>query len=393
MTDHDETAERTTVTIVTPEGRGAVSVLRVRGPRAIEITSQGFRPLHGSPLSQSPLRRLRLGRIGAGMGDEVVAVVLASGPPEVEIQCHGGPGAVALVADALQALGAERVSVGDQTEGDSRSPIVQAADIELAGAPTLRTAEILLEQADGALDRELQTILDRLDRAPNEAAEALETLLERLALGTRLVSGWSVVLAGRPNVGKSRLLNALAGFERAIVAPTPGTTRDALGVRTAVDGWPVELFDTAGLRPSDELIEAQGIARARALQGKADLVVLVLDRSEGQTTSDRHLMDAMPQALWVANKVDLPAAWLAAPDRYLNVSAKEGSGVAQLAHEIARRLVPSPPAPGLGVPFREEHRRILRDSRDALLRGQFARARATLEELTSAAGSPDRNRR
>ncbi len=94
------------------------------------------------------------------------------------------------------------------------------------------------------------------------------------------------MVAGRPNVGKSRLLNALAGYERAIVDPTPGTTRDVVTVRTALDGWPVELADTAGLRDSDDAIESAGIALARARQADADLTLLVLDRSEPLTETD-----------------------------------------------------------------------------------------------------------
>src|SRR5262249_28294725 len=159
--------------------------------------------------------------------------------------------------------------------GDRRGTAVEA-ELDLARAPTVRTAEILLAQAQGTLDAELRRLIRLVNDAPPAALAGIERLSRRAELGTRLVAGWSGALAGRPNAGKSRLLTALAGYERAIVDPTPGTTRDVVTVRTAFDGWPAELADTAGLRASDEPIEASGIALARARQASADLVLLVL---------------------------------------------------------------------------------------------------------------------
>ncbi len=171
------------------------------------------------------------------------------------------------------------------------------------------------------------------------------------------------MLAGRPNVGKSRLLNALAGYGRAIVDPSPGTTRDVVTVRTAVDGWPVELADTAGLRDPDDAIEAAGIALARARQREADLLLIVLDRSEPWTENDQALIAAARQAgpssvtLTVANKSDLPAAWEPLESKVATISAERGDGIEDLTHALAHRLVPAPPPPGAGVPFRPAHLR------------------------------------
>src|SRR4029077_12681237 len=135
------------------------------------------------------------------------------------------------------------------------------------------TAEILLDQVAGALEAEVRRVLRIAASDPSEALASLDTLIERSAVGLHLVTGWKIALAGRPNVGKSRLLNALAGFDRAIVDPSPGTTRDIVTVRTALDGWPVELADTAGLRVSDDPVEASGIERAQDRQERADVVV------------------------------------------------------------------------------------------------------------------------
>src|SRR5205814_9029049 len=142
---------------------------------------------------------------------------------------------------------------------------------DLARAPTLRAAEVLVEQQLGALEGEVTRALARLPDDPAGASDVVDALVRRAVVGLRLVSGWTVALAGRPNVGKSRLLNALAGYRRAIVDPSPGTTRDVVTVRTALDGWPVELADTAGLRAPGDPLEAAGIALARARQRDADL--------------------------------------------------------------------------------------------------------------------------
>ncbi len=189
------------------------------------------------------------------------------------------------------------------------------------------------------------------------------------------------MLAGRPNVGKSRLLNALAGYERAIVDPSPGTTRDVVTIRVALDGWPVELADTAGLRASDDAVEAAGIATARARQGEADLVVLVLDRSEPLTEADLALHETYGRAVVVANKADLPASWRPEGPEILTISAERGDGIEALAAAIARRLVPDPPAPGAGVPFRPGQVRRLDQARHDLRAGDLDAAARHLAAL------------
>ena len=139
-------------------------------------------------------------------------------------------------------------------------------------APTLRAAAVLLDQSHGAFASAVAGCLEDLSQLPRLAALA--------AVGRHLVEPWQVVLAGPPNVGKSSLINALAGFERSVVAPVAGTTRDVVTVRVAFDGWPVELSDTAGLRDSGEALEAEGIARTKSRLASADLVVWVMDLTD-----------------------------------------------------------------------------------------------------------------
>jgi tRNA modification GTPase len=160
-------------------------------------------------------------------------------------------------------------------------------------------------------------------------------------------------LAGRPNVGKSSLLNALAGHDRAIVHPTAGTTRDAVTHATAIEGWPVELCDTAGLRDSENAIEQAGIELARERLADADLIILVRDQTEPWAAEDQAILDQWPKALVVHNKCDLAASRGARPAG-LSVSALCGSGIEQLLQTISDRLVPDPPPPGAAVPFTRE---------------------------------------
>ena len=146
-------------------------------------------------------------------------------------------------------------------------------------------------------------------------------------MGVKLREGWKVVLTGRPNVGKSRLLNAISGFERAIVSPTPGTTRDVVASATAVNGWPVAFHDTAGLREPGDEVEAEGVKLAIERAQRADLRLVVLDASAALEGEDRELLERLGDgAVVVANKCDLTEAWEAASlGRDSGVSA-DGSG-------------------------------------------------------------------
>ena len=160
----------------------------------------------------------------------------------------------------------------------------------------MRTAEILLDQLHGALRDEIAGIAILAEQDAAVACARLDALIELSAVGLHLLSGWKVVIAGRPNVGKSRLLNALCGFSRVIVDATPGTTRDVIAFRTALGGWPVDLTDTAGLRATDHAIELLGIERAKRELADADLVLLVLDQSESLRPIDHQLMATITNA-------------------------------------------------------------------------------------------------
>ncbi len=187
------------------------------------------------------------------------------------------------------------------------------------------------------------------------------------------------------------MLNALCGFSRAIVDATPGTTRDVIAFRTALGGWPVDLTDTAGLRATDHAIELLGIERAQRELGDADLVLLVLDRSESLRPIDRELIATITNALLVANKADLQPAWTAgdiglhaAPP--VTISAERGDGMDVLVESMIERLVPVAPDPGEAVPFRPWHLEILAGARDELRAGNITRAARELEGLIDGRG-------
>jgi tRNA modification GTPase len=183
------------------------------------------------------------------------------------------------------------------------------------------------------------------------AGTGLEPLQPNAAVGLRLTEPYRVVLTGRPNVGKSSLINALVGYQRAVVFDEPGTTRDVVTAGAVFDGWPVELSDTAGIRTATDELESAGIAAARRRLAEADLVVAVFDLAEPWSDADYSLLSEHPQAIIVHNKADLPTKNDARRPAGLHVSAVNGTGIDELIAMIVARLVPHPPAPGEAVPF------------------------------------------
>ena len=194
-------------------------------------------------------------------------------------------------------------------------------------------------------------------------------------------------MAGRPNVGKSSLINALLGYTRSIVFDQPGTTRDVVTATTAVDGWPIEFSDTAGLREGSEPLEAAGIERARGALAEADLSIVLIDVSVPATDDDRTLLAAFPEAIVVAHKCDLPR-W-DGPDgwesqvarRWPRVSSKTGEGVDALIRAISARLVPEVPPAGTPVPATARQVSLLRRAGQAAERGDLAGCRQALDAI------------
>ncbi|GIW86755.1 MAG: tRNA modification GTPase [Isosphaeraceae bacterium] len=370
----------TRAVVLTAPGRAAVAVVRVWGAGAVELVSETVR-LRGQ--ASGAMKVPRLGRMRDGRGDEVV-VIGDPGGEWVELQCHGGRAAVASVLEELAGRGVEVVDRATWYRLDAPNRLVAEARADLERAETDRAAEILIDQAEGALAEAVAGWIERLGRdevgAETVRAEIREAV-GRGRIGRRLIAGWRIVLAGRPNVGKSTLFNALVGFERSLVDPEPGTTRDLVTRRGAFGGWPVVLIDSAGLRASQDPIESEGIDRSRVAMARADLVLELHDGSVPREAGDGATPRRAGQVLQVATKRDLAACWSPEDAGMVWVSARTGEGLGQLVDRIAARLVPDPPQPGDPVPTRGRQIRGLRAAIRWLGRGEIGQAVAALRSL------------
>lgn len=356
MAEVEQVAEDAThVVIATPAGRGAVATVLVDGPLATAAVARWFRPAAARPLASFAIGRTVFGRwqTDADAGEELV--VCRRSPSRVEIHCHGGAAAIEAIVGSLRLAGCREQQWQTWLREVADDVLSAAALVMLSAARTQRVAGVLLDQYRGALRRALEDAIAALESNDLPPAIGLLEQLDRYAnFGMHLTSPWRVVLAGRANVGKSSLINALLGYRRSIVFDEPGTTRDVVTASTALDGWPVELADTAGLRAETDEIERQGVERARRQMSQADLVVLVFDCSQPWSGEDAELLQTAGPALIVHNKCDVQ---FPGPERPpgLTTSAKTNPGIGRLTEMIAARLVPDPPAPGAAVPFDESH--------------------------------------
>jgi tRNA modification GTPase len=313
------------------------------------------RALPGKELPTVPVPgKVWLGRLGevrpGGAADEVVLVVKRQAPvPWLELHCHGGREVIRWLLETLAERGV-LICSWQQLEGLTAEEAGKALALAaLVQTRTTRTAAILLDQFQGALHRALDPIRTALEANQLETSgQGLRELARYTSLGRHLTAPWRVVIAGAPNVGKSSLVNALAGYHRSVVAPTPGTTRDVVTTMLAVEGWPVELADTAGLRSAATALEQLGIDRAEEATHQADLCLWVLDGSAAPVWPSANL----PSIRFVINKVDLPAAWnFGRTCGAVQVSARTGAGLEQLCQALGQWLVPDPSGPRAAVPF------------------------------------------
>ena len=339
MNPRDRSVVDTIAAVATATGRGAVGIVRLSGPKALLIAEKITGSL--APARLSALREFRDENgilIDQGLLICFPAPHSYTGEDVVELQGHGGPVVMDLLLQAACALGArparpgefsERAflndrldlaqaeAVADLIDASSRAAVL-AANRSLDGefsrrcvalADAMMDLRVFVESALDFSDEDIDWLSDaQLQQRLQQTQKDLEALLAAAAQGRRLRDGMVLAIVGRPNVGKSTLLNRLAGTDAAIVSDVPGTTRDVLRENLLIDGLPLTVIDTAGLRDTDDFIEAEGIRRAWLALEKAEVTLFVIDDCEGITEQDRTLMARLPhgvQALLIFNKCDL----------------------------------------------------------------------------------------
>lgn len=371
-------SDDTIVAIATPAGRAGIGVVRVSGPSSVALATT---LLGGTPLAPRHATFARLIDPAAGVVlDQVVATWFAAphsytGEDVVEISAHGSPVLLAQIVQLAMTHGARLAEPGEFTLRAylrGRVDLAQAEAVaDLVDAVTPLQARAAMDQLEGTLtgaiaridaalfdlSARLEASLDYPDEgfhfasAPETTAEIarISDALDRLAADGRagrvIREGRTVVIAGRPNAGKSSLFNALVGASRAIVTDIPGTTRDLLTERVEIEGLAITLVDTAGLREARDAIEAEGVKRAIDAQGVAALKLIIIDGSEPLSDEDRTRVAAVPMPrLFVASKADLPHAWPAADLRLeesdlIRVSVVRGDGLPHLRARLAASLL------------------------------------------------------
>ena len=356
----------------------AIGIVRLSGEGAIAVADRVFSAPGGRTLARTEDRKLVLGQLQDKEGrvlDQVLATVSRgprsyTGEDTVELQCHGSPAVLSGALEALFAAGARQAGPGEFTKRaflNGRMDLSQAeAVIDLIEAETADAAANAAGQLSGAVKRRIDPIYDQLtglcahfhavldypdedieDFRMEQFAGTLDGALDQLAAlrstfdrGAILRSGLNAVILGKPNVGKSSLLNALAGCDRVIVTDVAGTTRDAVTETLRLGRLKLNLTDTAGIRATEDKIEAMGVERAEAAAGRAALALCVFDGSCPLTDEDRRVIETAEQAgraIAILNKQDLPQAVLPAElpfDLVVPMCAKTGEGIDQLEEAV-----------------------------------------------------------
>lgn len=427
----------TIVAIATPPGRGGIGVVRISGASSRAIAARlldrrrPLEPRHATlakVVSQDsdPVDRERTRRAsdwGGELIDQVIATYFPApnsytGEDVVEISGHGSPVLLQAVVRAALAAGARLAEPGEFTLRaflHGRIDLVQAEAIaDLIDAVTPQQARAAFDQLEGSLTGRISVIHQQLFEliasleasldfpeegyhfagpssvaaSAREVLAAVSRLLQEARQGRAIREGRQVAILGKTNVGKSSIFNSLTGYARAIVTSVHGTTRDLVTELADVGGIPVRLIDTAGIRETEDEVEVEGVARARAAKAIADLVLLVVDRSRPLDAEDLQLLQTTSDRprLVVINKIDLPASWhrgsLAIDG--IEISTVTSEGLDDLRHEIARALGVEEELRDAPAITNVRHVRSLEQCAEALRRAGEAAADGASEEFVLA---------
>ncbi len=376
--------------IATGSVRSAIGIIRLSGEGAIDCADRVFHARSGQKMSDAPSGRLVYGEIrdnsGALLDTALCTVSRAprsyTGEDTAELQCHGSPTALGAILTELFRAGARQALPGEFTKRaflNGKLDLTQAeAVIDLIDADTAQAAKNAAGQLGGAVTRRTDAVYtELLDMVahfhavvdwPDEDIEdfqlenylstleksedALSALLDTFDRGRILRDGVRTAIVGRPNVGKSSLLNALLGFDRAIVADLPGTTRDTVEETCVLGGIKLRLIDTAGIRGTSDAVEKLGVERSLSAMGSARLILAVLDSSEALSAVDADIIKkaaATAPTVIVLNKSDLPQrlspSSLPAGIPWAAVCAKTGEGLSELSRRASALLPSVPDAP------------------------------------------------
>ena len=410
----------TIAAIATPLGESGIGVIRISGSKAYAVGDAVFKSSSEVPLANRRDRSIQHGMIVSDDGrpiDEVLLLIM-KGPHSytaedvLEIQCHGGYKALEEILAQVLSHGARLANPGEFTQrafvngridlaqAEAVMDVIQAkSDQGLTNA--VSQLEGRLSKAVGAMCRELTDFITRLEvmidypeedlediTVPDVAGsirtqiEALDEMLTASREGRMIRDGVMAAIAGTPNAGKSSLLNCLLQSDRAIVTDVPGTTRDVLEEWISLKGVPVCLVDTAGIRETDDRVEQIGVTKAKSYMDKADITVVVIDRSRPLSEEDKSILAATADknALIVLNKLDLPAVVgegnLTAYDHpILSISASTGEGLEVLKDRLLEQALPRTNQSGSALLTNTRHIELVRQSREAL-----SRALKTMED-------------
>jgi tRNA modification GTPase len=407
----------TIVAIATPAGRGGIGVVRIAGPSAVEIVTR----LSGTAALEA--RRATFTRFTDPKDHVVIDHVVVTwfqaphsytGDDVVEVSAHGSPWVLQHIVELVCQGGARLAEPGEFTFRaylNGRLDLVQAEAVaDLIEAVTPLQARVAVDQLEGTLtkrvadiDAQLFEVAAKLEASldfPDEGfhfigrdeataglrstLSSLDALLADGRRGRLIREGRLVVIAGRPNVGKSSLFNALVGTGRAIVTPVAGTTRDVLTETVDIDGVPITLVDTAGVREAVDEIEAEGVRRAHEAFQVAALSLVVLDGSQPLTDADTAILDTIREPrILVANKSDLDAQGLK-PLRSIRVSSRTGEGLDELRHAIITALAGSDDLRDTPLVSNQRHLQCATTAREAVARAIAAAEAGATEEIVLA---------